>query len=407
MLYSIEDIRYLETAFSRFYDIGAADSGGVTRLGYSREEDEMHALFALMGEELGLEVLHDQAGNTFLSNTKEGEDYYLIGSHLDSVVDGGRYDGVAGILAGLLVMRWLKRDGRLIPARIGAFRCEESSGFGISTLGSSLVTGGHRDEGLSARAGRDGGTLGEIFAEKRFTLNPEPIKGVRRYLELHIEQGRILQDRGQHIGIVSAIAGPRRFNLYLQGKAEHSGATPMTMRHDALCAAAELILEIERIGRDESPRNSVATVGTLSVSPNAINVIPGEARLQVDIRGVETASLDEMERRIKEAGKSISQRRGIGFLKENISDQPPVSLSLAMLEKMDKIVSSLGISRLRMISGAGHDAMQFAKLCDTALIFIPCRDGVSHNKNEYASIEHICEGAGVLYSYLCEECNEL
>jgi N-carbamoyl-L-amino-acid hydrolase len=407
MLYSLDDIRYIESAFSRFYDIGATDSGGVTRLGYSKEEDEMHTLFAALGQELGLEVLRDAAGNTFLANTKNDEDYFVIGSHLDSVVDGGRYDGVAGILAGLLVMRWLKRDNRPVPLRVAAFRCEESSNFGISTLGSSLVTGGHRDIDLSRAAGRDGRTLGEIFAEKGYSLKPEPIRGVRGYLELHIEQGRVLQEYNLRIGLVSTIAGPRRFNLYLQGVPEHSGATPMTMRHDALCAAAELILEIERIGLAESVRNSVATAAVLHNVPNAINVIPGEVRLQADIRGVETASLDEIERRIKEAGKSICRRRGIGFLKENISDTRPVSLSGAMLDKLDRIVFNRGIRYRRMISGAGHDAMRFAELCDTALLFIPCRDGVSHNKNEYAGMENIREGAGVLYSYLNEEYTEL
>jgi len=180
----------------------------------------------------------------------------------------------------------------------------------------------------------------------------------------------------------------------------------MTMRQDALCAAAELVLEIEQIGLEESVRSSVATAAVVNVVPNAINVIPGEVRLQIDTRGVEAASLQEMERRIKEAGKAIGRRRGVGFIKEKITDTEPVQLSASMLDKLDKIVHKLGISNRRMISGAGHDAMRFADICDTALVFIPCRDGVSHNKNEYVSMENICEGAMVLYSYLCEEYKE-
>jgi N-carbamoyl-L-amino-acid hydrolase len=139
--------------------------------------------------------------------------------------------------------------------------------------------------------------------------------------------------------------------------------------------------------------------------PNAINVIPGEVRLRVDTRGIEIASLDEMERRIKAAGKDIARRRGIGFIKENISDTKPVELSSGMLDKLDRIMQDLGISHCRMISGAGHDAMRFAELNETALLFIPCRDGVSHNKNEYADMESICEGAMVLYAYLLGEYN--
>jgi N-carbamoyl-L-amino-acid hydrolase len=177
----------------------------------------------------------------------------------------------------------------------------------------------------------------------------------------------------------------------------------MTMRQDALCAGAELILEIEQIGLSESVRSSVATAAVVNVVPNAINVIPGEVRLQIDTRGVEAASLQEMERRIKEAGKAIARRRGIGFIKEKITDTEPVQLCPSMLDKLDRVVNKLGISNRRMISGAGHDAMRFADICDTALIFIPCRDGISHNKNEYASMESIYEGAMVLYSYLCEE----
>ena len=405
MIYSLEDIQFIESLFSRFYDIGATPSGGVTRLGYTKEEDQMHDLLAVIGKEMGLEVLHDSAGNTFLANTG-GDDYYLIGSHLDSVVDGGRYDGIAGILAGLLVMHWLKQNDQHVPVRIGAFRCEESSNFGIATLGSSLITGQHKDMDLSRLTARDNTSLGDIFKEKGYSLRPERIRGILGYLELHIEQGRILEEYNQHIGLVTTIAGTRRLNLYIQGVAEHSGTTPMTMRKDALCAAAELILEIEQIGLEESVRSSVATAAVVNVVPNAINVIPGEVRLQIDTRGVEAASLSEMERRIKEAGKAIARRRGVGFIKEKITDTEPVQLSSSVIDKLDQIVHKQGISNRRMISGAGHDAMRFADICDTALVFIPCRDGVSHNKNEYVSMENLCEGAMVLYSYLCEEYKE-
>jgi N-carbamoyl-L-amino-acid hydrolase len=399
MEYLLDDIRYVETAFNRFYDIGATDSGGVTRLGYTQEEDEMHAVFSELGREMGMEVYSDAVGNTFVSNG--GADYYLIGSHLDSVVDGGRYDGVAGILAGLLVTRWAKRDGIDLPIRTVAFRCEESSNFGLSTLGSSMVTKG----GVEAAAleGKDKRTLGEIFAERGYSLKPDRISGVREYLEVHIEQGRVLEEYRQRIGIVTTIAGPRRFNLYIQGRAEHSGATPMVMRNDALCAAAELILEIEKIGMAESVRHSVATVGVVENRPNALNVIPGEVKLQVDTRGIEIASLDEMEQRIKQAGKSICGRRGAGFIKEKIGETQPVAMDHKMQDKLARAAHSLGISHRRMMSGAGHDAMQLAEICDAAMLFIPCRDGVSHNKKEFAHMESICDGAKVIYKYLQEE----
>jgi N-carbamoyl-L-amino-acid hydrolase len=404
MEYPLDDILYVEMAFGRFYDIGAADSGGVTRLGYTKEEDEMHAVFAELGREMGMEIHSDPVGNTFVSNGGGRGDHYLIGSHLDSVVDGGRYDGVAGILAGLLTMRWARRDGMNLPVRTVAFRCEESSNFGVSTLGSSLVTKGGVGADVAAREGRDGRTLGEIFAERGYSLKPDRISGVREYLEVHIEQGRVLEEYRQRIGIVTTIAGPRRFNLYIQGRAEHSGATPMVMRSDALCAAAELILEIEKIGMAESVRHSVATVGVIENRPNALNVIPGEVKLQVDTRGIETASLDEMERRIKQAGKSICGRRGAGFIKEKTGETRPVAMDHKMQDKLARVAHSLNISHRRITSGAGHDAMQLAEICDAAMLFIPCRDGVSHNKKEFAHMESICDGARVIYKYLQEEC---
>jgi N-carbamoyl-L-amino-acid hydrolase len=401
--YPLEDIEYVEMAFNRFYDIGVTDSGGVTRLGYSKEEDEMHAALAELGRGLDMEDYTDAVGNTFVSNCGAGGDYYLIGSHLDSVMDGGRYDGVAGILAGLLVLRWCKRDGLDLPLRVVAFRCEESSGFGVSTLGSSLVAKGTVGSDLWALINKEKRTLGEVFAERGYSLRPDRISGVKEYLELHIEQGRVLEEYKQRIGIVSTIAGPRRFNLYIQGRAEHSGATPMVMRNDALCAAAELILEIEKIGMAESVRNSVATVGVIENQPNALNVIPGEVKLQVDTRGIETASLDEMEQRIKQAGKTICGRRGATFLKEKIGETKPVAMDHKMQDKLARAAHSLGISHRRMTSGAGHDAMQMAEACDSALIFIPCRGGVSHSKKEFAHMESVCDGAMVIYKYLQEE----
>jgi len=406
MEYSVEDIRYEEAAFNRFYDIGVTDTGGVTRLGYTKEEDEMHRIFSALGTELELDVFTDEVGNTFVSNSPGNESYYLIGSHLDSVVDGGRYDGVAGVLAGLMVMRRCKRDGVNIPIRTAAFRCEESSNFGVCTIGSELITCASPRPELALLEAKDCRTLGRIFKERGYNLKPKRITGIREYLEVHIEQGRVLEEYKQRIGIVTTIAGTRRFKLYIQGRAEHSGATPMVMRNDALCAAAELILEIERIGVSESIRNSVATVSVIDNLPNALNVVPGEVQLQVDTRGVELESLDEMERRIKLAGKSICGRRGAGFIREKIGDMKPVNMDHKMQDKLARAAHKLDISNRRIMSGAGHDAMKFTDICDTAMLFIPCKGGISHNKNEFAHMESICDGAAVIYEYLLEEKGE-
>lgn len=401
MEHSYEDISYAEYLFDRFYDIGSTPAGGVTRLGYTSVEDEMHNQYTKLAQEKGYRVYTDEVGNTFVTNTQSNDiPYYLIGSHLDSVIEGGRYDGVAGVIAGLLVLEWLHKEDLDIPVHVCAFRCEESSNFGRATIGSGLITRESLKHDIADAVGKDGRTLSRIFEERGYNISPRRIENVKRYLEMHIEQGKILEEYGDDVGIVQTIAGPRRFRIHLHGLAEHSGATPMNMRNDALCAAAEIILEIEEIGRNESNLQSVATVGVIQNSPNALNVIPGEVLLGVDIRGVDTASLDRIEERIKSSCKRICQKRKITYFREKTSDIPPIKMSQEMQEKLLDVARKLKISPRPMISGAGHDAMSFVGVCDTAMVFIPCAKGISHNKNEFTSIDSICDGAKVIYEYI-------
>ena len=213
----------------------------------------------------------------------------------------------------------------------------------------------------------------------------------------------MLEEYGDRIGIVQTIAGPRRFNIHIHGNAEHSGATPMGMRTDALCAAAEIILEIEEIGKSESIYQSVATVGTVSNKPNALNVIPGEVQLGVDMRGIDPASLDRMEARLKAVCKRVCEKRKLKYFREKTSDIPPIGMSMELQQKLLRAAKELKIPHRSMISGAGHDAMSFSHICDTAMVFIPCAKGISHNKKEFTTIESICDGAQVIYQYLKEE----
>ena len=368
----IEDVQYCERLFQSFYDIGSTSQGGVTRLGYSETEDAMHEVFKGLGRELGASVITDEVGNTYVTNTDE-DGYTLIGSHLDSVIEGGRYDGVAGVMAGLMVMRWAKEDGIRIPLRVGAFRCEESSNFGCCTIGSGLITHEVYKQDIGHLMSKDGESLESIFEHRGLTLHPKKISGLRRYLELHIEQGKVLEECKTQVGIVGTIAGPVRYRVYLRGMAEHSGATPMDMRSDALCAAAEIILEMEKIGKWESAYESVATVGVVQNHPNVLNVIPGRVEL------------------------------GVEYVAEKINSIPPIDMSAAVEDGLEQAAKRLGISSRRMPSGAGHDAMSFAEICDSGMVFIPCRGGVSHNPSEHAEITSICDGARVMYEYLKEE----
>ena len=373
---SFADIQYCEELFNRFYDIGGLTSGGVTRLGYTQTEDQMHEMFALLGGELGYGNTQDEVGNTFVGSTAR-EGCYLIGSHLDSVIDGGRYDGVAGIIAGLMVLRWAKEEGLSIPVRVGAFRCEESSNFGCCTIGSGLVTKELHRQRVAGLVSREGETLESIFQRRGYSLDPPKISGLAGYLELHIEQGKVLEE-----------------------SAEHSGATPMALRSDAMCAAAELILEIERLGGKEAAYQTVATVGVVNNRPNVMNVIPGEVELGVDIRGIELASLDRIEAEIRDAARRICFRRHIEYLEEKLSEFPPVNMSGEVQQGLEQAARRLGVSTRRMMSGAGHDAMAFPALCETGMVFIPCLKGISHNRAEFAGLASIRDGARVIYEYL-------
>ena len=191
MKHPIQDIEYAEYLFDKFYSIGSTENGGVTRLGYTEVEDEMHEAFVALGKEKGFESYTDEVGNTYIYNpdckSDEDGEYYLVASHLDSVVEGGRYDGVSGIITGLLLLEWAKRDGLEIPIRVGAMRCEESSNFGRSTIGSGLITKEVYKHDIGEAMNREGKTLSEVFKERGYSLQPKRIQGVKEYIELHIE----------------------------------------------------------------------------------------------------------------------------------------------------------------------------------------------------------------------------
>ena len=381
---------------------GALEGGGVTRLGYSPAEDRMHEIFRDWGEANGFIAYTDAVGNSYLENDAataaagEGENVILVGSHLDSVVRGGRYDGVAGVAAGMACLKWLRETGKVFPLRVAAFRCEESSAFGRSTLGSGLVTGTLDGDDLAELADPEGRTLSEVFAESGYDLHPQRLGGVSAYYELHIEQGKVLETLGKDVGVVEAIAGLRRLRIVIDGEADHSGATPMDMRSDALCAAAELILAVEKIGQSEGRFRSVATVDIIKNHPNVMNVIPGWVELGVDTRGIMPGSFGRMEQRIRIAADDIARERGVEITIARQHEDQPRSMAPQLMDELEQSARSLGASSHRMMSGAGHDALSFAGLVPTAMLFIPCRGGISHSANESTTDEAICTGAMVL-----------
>lgn len=393
------DIDVIKRWFDYLYSIGADETGGVTRLGYTKNEDVMHGAIRNFAREMGLKYSSDDVGNTYVYEEDYSE-YYLIGSHLDSVISGGRYDGVVGVLAGLLILKWIKENNLNIPLKVVAFRCEESSSFGIATVGSGLITKKLQIEKMKKVKNTEGVSLYEALKFRGYNPECKKIEGVLNYFELHIEQGRILEDEGLKIGIINSIAAATRYWLTIDGRQDHSGATPMGMRQDALCAAGEIIIELEKIAKRESVHSSVGTVGYLGNYPNAFNVVPGRVKMGLDIRGVDKDSIDRIDDEIVKFVDEVCKKRDLNYELDNISKAIPVKLDENLKNELSEVATKLGIEHKIMNSGAGHDAMKFWDIAPTGMLFIPCRDGVSHNKAEEIDYEDIILGSKIIFEEL-------
>ena len=393
------DIDVIKRWFDYLYSIGADETGGVTRLGYTKNEDVMHGAIRNFAREMGLKYSSDEVGNTYVYEEDYSE-YYLIGSHLDSVISGGRYDGVVGVLAGLLILKWIKENNLNIPLKVVAFRCEESSSFGIATVGSGLITKKLQIEKMKKVKNTEGVSLYEALRFRGYNPECKKIDGILNYFELHIEQGRILEDEGLKIGIINSIAAATRYWLTIDGRQDHSGATPMGMRQDALCAAGEIIIELENIAKRESIHSSVGTVGYLGNYPNAFNVVPGRVKMGLDIRGVDKDSIDRIDDEIVKFIDEVCKKRDLNYELDNISKAIPVKLDENLKNELNEVATKLGIEHKIMNSGAGHDAMKFWDIAPTGMLFIPCRDGVSHNKAEEIDYEDIILGSKIIFEEL-------
>lgn len=387
--------------------IGLGEGGSVTRLVFSVHELRSRQLLVHLMNQAGLDVRVDAAGNIFgrLAAGREGP-AVLAGSHLDSVVQGGRYDGPVGVLGALEAVRTIKESGVPVPAPLESvcFVGEESSRFGFATLGSSLVAGDVSMDDF-ANAVDAGGTRLEdvlsslgIFRENLDSLKRDP-GTVKAYLELHIEQGPVLESKKKKIGVVTAIAAPSRFRVVFKGQADHSGTTPMDMRKDALVAAGYLITYIDEVCREHAATDKgrvVGTVGAVKVEPGVINAIPGRAELQVDVRSITSASKRKVAGLIRKRARQIARERGVKAEILTIRDEEPVPMHPGVITLIRDLCEEHGVPFEVMPSGAGHDAMQMARIAPTGMIFIPSINGVSHNPTEWTDPEDICLGTQLL-----------
>lgn len=393
------ELEQIKKWFRDLYAIGTDESGGVTRLGYTKNEDVMHGAIRNIARKEGFRYETDEAGNTYIS-LGEYKEYHVVGSHLDSVISGGRYDGVAGVISGLLILKRLKAEGKSIPVKVAAFRSEESSVFGLATIGSSLITGKITQEKMEKNRNKEGISLYEILKQRGYNPNCKRIEGVKSFLELHIEQGRILEINNLKLGVVNCIAAPTRYWLTIEGRQDHTGATPMNYRLDALCSASEIILKLEELAKSEMHLKTVGTVGLLENAPNAFNVISGKVRLGIDIRGIDKESIQRVADGIEMEIERICKKRNLPYHLELISKEDPVKMDETLQNELIKVIEAKNEEYMIMPSGAGHDAMKFADIAPTAMLFIPCKEGVSHNKQEEIDFEHLLLGTQVIYETL-------
>ncbi len=334
----------------------------------------------------GMAVRRDAAANLIgrYEGTLPGTPALLIGSHLDSVRDGGRYDGPLGIMLGIEAVAALHQTGQRLPFPIEviAFGDEEGSRFPAAMLTSRAVAGTLALDALNL-VDADGVSLAQAGVNLSDYLSAARTPGsTLAYLEAHIEQGPVLEAEGLAVGTVTGIAAQLRYQAIVKGMAGHAGTSSMPLRRDALAGAAEMILAIEGIARADAS-DLVATVGRIEAMPGAPNVIAGEVRFTIDIRSGDAARRDRAAEAICDALAGIADRRDLDFAIQRVHDLPASPCDVALMDLMDAAIAAVGHPVRRLVSGAGHDAMVMAALCPTAMLFIRCRHGISHNPAEH------------------------
>ena len=381
-----------------------APGEGINRLAFTDADWAGRQYIIDRMTDAGLSIAIDDFGNVigYKSGKNPELPVVMVGSHTDSVPNGGNYDGVVGVLSAIEVIRSMIDDGYEHDHTIAVvdFMCEESGRFGNATLGSKAMRGELTVQDLHRLVDKQGISLYEAL--KGRNLNPDGIetmaykRPVKSFTEIHIEQGKVQEHEQKTIGIVTGIAAPERFYVTIRGNADHSGATPMNLRHDALCGASKIILGIEEIASMQEEPPVVGTVGVVEVTPGAMNVIPGAVKLGVDIRSISKVARNSVVTLVKEFIDITAEKRGLSYTIETIAQDHPVEMHPAMIREIEEAVKSVGVEYMTMPSGAGHDAMHWAEAVPTGMIFIPCRDGISHNPAEFAEMDDIVTGAEVL-----------
>ncbi|MGQ0653529.1 MAG: Zn-dependent hydrolase [Betaproteobacteria bacterium] len=378
--------------------IGATPKGGVRRITLTEEDRRGRDQFARWAKEAGLEVRWDAIGNMFAR--REGADAsappVMIGSHLDSQPSGGRFDGAYGVMAGLEVVRTLNDRGirTRAPLEVASFTNEEGSRFAPTMMGSGVFTGTYSLADVLKSRDVDGKTVGEALESIGYRGEAEPHR-VGAYFEVHIEQGPVLEDTKTTIGVVQGALGQRWFDVVFTGQDSHAGPTPMNLRKDALVAASRLVLEVNRIANGY-PDNARGTVGHMQVKPNSRNVVPGEVRMTVDLRNATDTTLSAMAQDLRDTVQKIACEGRVEVDIREVVYFPPCQFDSQLVGSIKAAAEALELSNRDIVSGAAHDAVYMARVAPTAMVFVPCEGGLSHNEIENAKPEHLAAGCDVL-----------
>ncbi|MER9939793.1 Zn-dependent hydrolase [Mesorhizobium sp. M0088] len=397
----------------RIRELGAVGRDGedrLIRLAASDTDKQGRDLFVGWLRQAGLDVAIDRVGNifgTWQSPESIGQAPLLIGSHIDTVIDAGIYDGCYGVLAGLEVIETLKATG-FSPSRpiaVAAFTNEEGVRYTPDMMGSLVHAGGIDAETVLAAVGTDGSVLGQELARIGYAGDSEPgFLKPHAYLELHIEQGPVLEREGLPIGAVENLQGISWQRITIEGVANHAGTTPMLMRNDAGHAAARTItFLLDRIKASNAP--TVATVGTIRFEPNAINVIPSRAVFTIDLRDPDEQRLQAEEAALAAYLEQLATDENVTISVEQLARFEPVIFDLRIVERIEAAAKRRGLGVRRMTSGAGHDAQMLARIAPAAMIFVPSADGISHSPREHTEDAELVAGANILLDVAAQLAN--
>ena len=387
-----------------------AEPPAVTRVVFTEQDLRARAWLKERCSDAGLTIREDAVGNTFMRWEGPRSDLPPVatGSHIDAIPNAGKFDGVVGVLGGLEAIRALRASG-FRPERsieLIQFTAEEPTRFGVGCIGSRLLSGVLGPEADDALRGSDGESLRTARTRAGFTGDLAsvrlPLGCYVAFVELHIEQGPILEREGIPIGIVTNIVGPASFFITVEGQGGHAGGVLMPERHDALCGAAELIVKIEALAQRSGSTDTVATVGICEVYPGAINSIPSRVRLGVDLRDTDGKRRNGVLRLVEKAAQEIAQQRRLQITTQVLNADEPATSSPEVLAAIARGCLEEGLQSKRIVARAYHDSSFMAQIAPMAMIFIPCRDGVSHRPDEYAAPEQIVDGVKVLARTLAE-----